>query len=240
MARWIDIQINNIAKAIRKMQGRNRYHRDRMNYIRLSRVNGEKDFLYDKKNAYPNYLDYFDNAGSLDIHYFVQDIWAGRKVTARLKPGDMHYDIGSRVDGFIAHLLVAGIKVNMIDIRPLSVKVEGLGFVQGNATDLLDIPNESIMSLSSLHAIEHFGLGRYTDPIDPDGWKKALKSYTRVLARGGVLILSVPIGKRNILCFNSHRQFNPQTIVDALPELKLKEFSYIKDYEIHSCSIEDY
>lgn len=49
--------------------------------------------------------------------YFIQDIWGARKVTAA-KPAH-HYDVGSSVAGFIAHLLGANQPTTLIDIRPL-------------------------------------------------------------------------------------------------------------------------
>lgn len=112
------------------------------------------------------------------------------------KQPNEHYDIGSRVDGFIAHLL-SGLdaKITIIDIRPLSIQVPNLKFIQANATNLDGIEDNSIESLSSLHAVEHFGLGRYGDPIDPDACFKAMESLQRVVKQNGILYFSVPIGK---------------------------------------------
>jgi len=103
-------------------------------------------------------------------------------------------------------------KVKVIDVRPLKSRIKGLDFIQADATELKGIKSNSIKSLSSLHAVEHFGLGRYTDPIGPDSWKKAINSLERVLAKGGKLYFSVPIGKER-LNFNAHRVFDPQTIL---------------------------
>lgn len=98
----------------------------------------------------------------------------------------MHYDIGSCIDGFIAQLLSAGTKVTMLDIRPLSIKIPGLDFIHTDATMLGEITDGSIESITSLHAIEHFGLGRYGDHIDPNAWEKALKSIQRKIKGGGL------------------------------------------------------
>ncbi|WP_235852458.1 DUF268 domain-containing protein [Helicobacter vulpis] len=87
--------------------------------------------------------------------------------------------------------------------------------------------DQSVESLSALCSVEHFGLGRYGDPIDPDGWRKALKSFQRVLKPGGKLYLSVPVGKENRVCFNAHRIFHPSTIIETLDQMQIKEMSYI-------------
>ncbi len=99
----------------------------------------------------------------------------------------MHLDVGSRLDGFIAHLL-AFMEVEVIDIRPLNINVPGLRFTLGDAT-VLERKSDSVESLSSLHAVEHFGLGRYGDSIDPEACFKAMRSFARVLKPGGVLYL---------------------------------------------------
>lgn len=201
-----------------------KFIRNKYTYILM----GENDssFSYDKSYEHRCLTDYRDNAGSIDGHYFYQDIYAASRVR---ELGIRHiYDIGSRVDGYISHLLSMGIKVTMIDVRPLNVMVDGLDFIQGNAMELKDIEDSSLEYMSCLHALEHFGLGRYGDPIDFNGWKKALEQYIRVLKKQGILILSVPVGKTQRVCFNAHRVFNPMTIIQELhPQMRLQEFTCI-------------
>ena len=182
-------------------------------------------FPVSKPDLEPILTDYRAQAGIARGHYFHQDLWAARRIAAR-RP-TRHVDIGSRIDGFVAHVLTV-MPVTVIDIRPLESDVDGLTFQQGDATRLDGIPDGSIPSLSSLHAVEHIGLGRYGDAIDPDGWRKALEQFKRVLAPGGVLYLGVPIGRQR-LCFNAHRVFYPRTIVDACAPLTLVSFSAVDD-----------
>jgi len=162
----------------------------------------------------------------LDPHYFQQDIWAARKVVAR-RP-ERHVDIGSRIDGFVAHLLAARIPVTVIDIRPPPIVIEGLTFIQADATTLEGFADNSVESLSSLHACEHVGLGRYGDTIDPDGWEKAMRSMARVLAPGGRLYFAVPVGRERVV-FNAHRVFDPITVTNTLCALDACDFSWIGD-----------
>lgn len=180
---------------------------------------------------FPIILDRYSSAGHLDRHYFLQDIYVAKKIIHK-QPKE-HYDIGSRVDGFIAHLL-SGLdaKITIIDIRPLPIKVSNLKFIQANATNLDGIEDNSIESLSSLHAVEHFGLGRYGDPVDPDACFKAMESLQRVVKQNGMLYFSVPIGKMDAVYFNAHRMFAPKTILEVFSDMELKEFSYVHNYEI--------
>jgi SAM-dependent methyltransferase len=92
----------------------------------------------------------------------------------------------------------------------------------------LPYEDNTLESVSCLSVIEHIGLGRYGDKVDPDGWKKACRELQRVLARNGRLYISVPIGKARI-CFNAHRVFSPENMIDALDGLKLLEFSSVDD-----------
>ena len=137
-----------------------------------------------------------------------------------------HVDIGSRIDGFVAHVLTF-MPITVVDIRGLASDIEGLTFVQGDVCRL-NFASDSIPSLSSLHAMEHVGLGRYGDPVDPDGWLIAMRELARVVARGGRLYLGVPIGRER-LAFNSERVFDPRTIVAALPALRLVSFDAVDD-----------
>ncbi len=84
-----------------------------------------------------------------------------------------------------------------------------------------------------MHTIEHIGLGRYGDPIDPDGDLKAISELIRVLATGGNLLFVVPIGKPKI-CFNAHRIYSYSQIMSYFSALTLKEFSLIPDNAIET------
>lgn len=158
-----------------------------------------------------------------DRHYFYQDIWATRKIFE--SAAKHHIDVGSRVDfvGFLS----AFCKVTFVDIRPLEITLKDFNSLKG---DILSLPfkDNSISSLSCLHVAEHIGLGRYGDKLDPMGTEKACRELSRVLAKGGNLYFSLPIGKPR-LCFNAHRIHSPEQILQYFNGLKLAEFSGIDD-----------
>ena len=84
-------------------------------------------------------------------------------------------------------------------------------------------------SVSCLHALEHFGLGRYGDPIDVDGWLAGLNSLAEVVERNGLLYLSVPVGLQRIE-FNAHRVFSVETLFRATEGwFDFCCFSYVDD-----------
>ncbi len=160
---------------------------------------------------------------SFDAHYFYQDIWAARHIAAA-KPL-RHVDVGSRVDyvGF----LTAITSVVFVDIRPLLAELDNYESVAGS---ILDLPFDdmSVGSLSCLHVAEHIGLGRYGDPLDPLGTKKAAAELSRVLAVGGDLYFSLPVGASRV-CFNAHRIHAPGLILEYFSGLKLVSFAAVSD-----------
>lgn len=207
-------------------------------HIKLyNKLNKRLDFKIDKENLFIITNDISEKAGTIDQHYFYQDIWAAKKIL--LDSPNKHYDVGSRVDGFISHILVFMERVTLIDIRPLNENIKGVEFLCADATNMNGIKDNSIESLSSLHVIEHFGLGRYGDEIDPEACFKAMKAFQRVIKPKGKLYLSVPIGKMDKVCFNAHRIFSPLTIIKEFNEMQLIEFSYISNLEIKTVKEED-
>jgi len=58
----------------------------------------------------------------------------------------------------------------------------------------------------SISSFEHDGLGKYGDPLDPDGDVKAMTRMKETIKPGGLLYLAVPIGKDRI-DWNAHRVY---------------------------------
>jgi hypothetical protein len=176
------------------------------------------------KDFHPCLLDWVIKT-PFDAHYFYQGAWLARKVKQKAILPSMHFDIGSSV--LTLSVLSAFVNITFIDYRPLDVEIDGLNCMSGDVLNL-QFESNSIDSLSCLHVLEHIGLGRYGDSIDAFGSEKAAKELTRVLAAGGSLFLSVPIG-RNRVCFNAHRVFSAQSVINMFKELTLVEFSCIND-----------
>jgi hypothetical protein len=61
-------------------------------------------------------------------------------------------------------------------------------------------------ALFSISSFEHDGLGRYGDPISPDGDLVAMKKAMNMLTPGGYLFLAIPVGK-DLLVWNQHRVY---------------------------------
>ena len=183
-------------------------------------------------HRYPILSDYNDAAGTATGHYFHQDLLVAQLIH-EASP-ERHIDIGSRIDGFVAHV-ASFRKIEIMDIRDLEDSVhENISFLKADLTASDFTYENASDSVSCLHAIEHFGLGRYNDPIDPVGHLKGMTNIIKMLKRGGTLYLSFPIGKANEIHFNAHRVFKPDDVFSWKPiidgGLELRRFDYVDDH----------
>lgn len=165
----------------------------------------------------------FDKTATTDVDpvYFYQDAWVARKIFDR-KP-ERHVDVGSHLPtiGIISQF----VPTTMVDIRPPEISLQSLSFMKGSIL-ALPFSDGSMSSLSSICVIEHIGLGRYGDELDPFGSEKAARELVRVLASGGDLYISVPVDNENRIYFNAHRAFTREHVLELFP-LTLVEERYI-------------
>src|SRR5450830_751417 len=108
----------------------------------------------------PCLRDRFEEGGTTKSEYFWQDLLTARKIF-HAQPAK-HVDVGSRLDGFVAH--VASFRdIEVFDIRPITSTIPGVIFKQADmmskdsVADYVKENDGYCDSLSCLHAIEHFG-----------------------------------------------------------------------------------
>jgi SAM-dependent methyltransferase len=195
------------------------------NYRTLKKqMKNNNDFKIIK--LYPVLNERFSENGTMNGHYFHQDLLIARKIYEN-KPL-RHIDIGSRTDGFVAHIATFR-EIEIFDIRLIKSTVKNIVFRQADLMQLQDNMRECCDSISSLHVIEHFGLGRYGDPIDIDGHLKAIENIYAMLKPNGKFYFSVPIGEQHIE-FNAHRIFSINYLLDVLEDkFKIDYFHYVDD-----------
>jgi hypothetical protein len=186
-------------------------HRYFIDLYNFQKINNTKLYLK------PCLTDWFEESGSINNEYFWQDLLVSQMIYE--KHPSRHIDIGSRIDGFVAHV-ASFRKIEVFDVRPIYTIIPNVDFRQ---SDFMD-PNFSnnnfgkCDSLSCLHTIEHFGLGRYGDPIKKDGYLIGLKNMTTLINKGGYFYFSTPIGKERVE-FNANRVFNPKKISNIINNL---------------------
>jgi len=194
-------------------------------YVRFKRLDTSNRFKINWGNKYPC-LDDKTKETLFDRHYIYHTAWAAR-ILSKTKP-IRHVDISSSL--YFSSIVSAFIPVDFYDYRPPELKLNNL--TVGRA-DLLLLPfkSESISSLSCMHTVEHVGLGRYGDQLDPEGDLKAIKELIRVLSPSGSLLFVVPIGRKPKIMFNAHRIYTYEQISKYFSQLKLKEFTLIPEKE---------
>ena len=192
-----------------------------LDFFKYKKLGGNVTYFHPMLN------DSLEEAGISKGHYFHQDLLVASYIY-NSKP-ETHVDIGSRIDGFVAHV-ASFRKIQIIDIRNLNeIGHDNISFIK---LDLTKHNNSSILSdsVSCLHAIEHFGLGRYGDTIDPVGHIKGFNNILKIIKKNGTLYISFPISQNNEIHFNSQRVFNPNDIFNWSTQenkISLKKFDYV-------------
>jgi SAM-dependent methyltransferase len=193
---------------------------------KLKKQLSHENDIFPITNNYPCLLDIDAEGGVAKGIYFSQDLYVAQEIFKRQPI--KHLDIGSRIDGFVAHV-AAYREIEVIDIRPIDSKVDNIIFVQKDLMQDDERFHDCCDSLSCLHALEHFGLGRYGDPIDIDGHKKGLLNMSKLLKKGGTAYISVPMGDQRIE-FNAHRVFSTRYLLHLFePYFNIHSFAYIDD-----------
>jgi hypothetical protein len=158
-----------------------------------------------------------------DRHYVYHTAWAARKLQ-RINP-TVHFDIGSSI--YFSAIASAYTPIRFFDYRPAALQLSQLSCEHANLSQLA-FPDNTVESISCMHVIEHIGLGRYGDPVDPQGDIQAVKELKRVVALNGNLLIVVPVGKPMIQ-YNAHRIYSYQSIIDLFDGFELVEFALIEE-----------
>ncbi len=214
--RWLS-QIAEPTWVWRGFAGYRRYFADWRRYARLPHA---EPLAW--RESYPQVHDR-TAVTPFDAHYFYANGWALRRILAARPRA--HVDVGSQV--MFANLLAATLPVIFVDYRPLDTHLPGLHPLGGDLTRL-PFADQTLHSLSCLHVVEHVGLGRYGDALNPAGTRAACAELARVLAPGGNLFLATPVGRERV-CFNAHRVHTAEHICALIPGLRLVEFSGVDD-----------
>ncbi|MET4083634.1 ubiquinone/menaquinone biosynthesis C-methylase UbiE [Pedobacter sp. UYP30] len=185
-------------------------------------IDNQKKLSCNWEDIYPCLSDNTKTT-NFDAHYIYHPAWAAR-IVKQINP-EKHIDISSTLH--FCSILSAFVPVEFYDFRPAHLNLSELTSGQADLTKL-PFETNSIESISCMHTVEHIGLGRYGDPIDPDGDVKAINELKRVVKPTGNLLFVVPVGRPRI-AFNAHRIYAPNMIIDLFEGFKLENFSLVTD-----------
>jgi len=227
--KWSVVFGLDLQKTFRSLRSLPFYFRDRRT-LQGQRASAAREFPFGK--TYPCLDDRFTECGLAKGAYFHQDLLVARRIHSNNPL--LHVDVGSRIDGFVAH--VASFRhIDVLDIRLLSNTTPNISFMQADL--MAPLPDKLVDycdSLSCLHALEHFGLGRYGDPVQYDGYLLGFNNLHRILKSGGKFYFSVPIGPQRIE-FNGHRVFSVGYLLELFDgKYRIDQFSFVDDAgELH-------
>ncbi|MGZ3592636.1 MAG: DUF268 domain-containing protein [Syntrophales bacterium] len=196
-------------------------------YREIRRQAKQSGMVFPFGKLYPCIEDKDQKSGIASGHYFHQDLLIASKLYIN-KPVK-HVDIGSRIDGFVAH--VASFReIEVFDIRELTAAIQNVNFRRLDIMDRDFALIDYCDSVSCLHALEHFGLGRYGDKVDYNGHLLGWENIYKMLKKGGKCYFSVPIGVQRIE-FNAHRVFSLAYVMNNMigSRYKVDSFSYVND-----------
>lgn len=216
-----------------------------INFVKLTllmfRYSDHKSSLPDSSKRlgffYPVLCEFNSQAESASGHYYHQDLYVANCIY-RSNP-EIHFDVGSKVDSFIAHLLSFDQRVVVGDIRPIEIPSPLVSFYRFHLMNSSYNLTDSFDSISCLHALEHMGLGRYGDPVDPFGHHKAIRNLVSRLSPDGTLYLSHPCGRIGRIEYNAHRVISlieMKHLFDSL-SLQVNSFSYVDDAGSLVCDV---
>lgn len=206
-------------------RGIKKYRENRREFLRQA---GDQT-LWPLGDAWPCLADRYDNSGVAKGQYFHQDLYVAQQIF-EARPG-RHVDVGSRVDGFVAHV-ASFMPVEVLDIRQLSTSAANISFTQRNLMVADERFDDYTESLSCLHTLEHFGLGRYGDPVDYLGYVKGWENLSRMVRPGGCMYFSVPISRRQRIEFDAHRLFGVPHVVELVePQFEIEQTAIVNDAE---------
>jgi hypothetical protein len=169
------------------------------------------------------FLDEATKETAFDTHYIYHPAWATR-VVKKINPAT-HVDISSTLH--FCSTLSAFVPVDFYDYRPAKLVLPGLSCGSADLTRLF-FESNSLESVSCMHTIEHVGLGRYGDPLDPGGDLKAIRELQRVTRVNGDLLLVTPVGRPKVQ-FNGQRIYSFELVNDLFGKFELKDFSLVTD-----------
>ncbi len=179
------------------------------------------------EQIYGGYYEHMDYCVWRNIHRVVQS----HKDTFQGRTPAQGADIGCQNGLYPAMMLHQGVQeVTIFEIRDNVQQVPNVIFTNKDLTYDTSI-NNMFDLVTSASTIEHIGLGRYGDPIDPDGDIKMMNSIHRILRPGGHAIISFPYqpnpNGRGMIVWNHHRIYNK-----FRKDLLFKDFQIVKEEDV--------
>jgi len=213
----------------------NSEHNKILNSFFQTKDEGYKDFFYNSIEL--SNLIYQNSKIEVDLVYATMHLVAQKLLLQinSLQSKDSYYhllDVGS----MFSFISFASCFFDVTFIEALAKDIKfydpGLCKITGMCGEAQKLPfqNNQFEVVTSLHAIEHFGLGRYGDTLDYFGDQKGIKEFSRVLKPGGFLLTGVPTSSISKLQFNGQRIYSPKDFDEIVLSSGFKKINGMISY----------
>ncbi len=180
-------------------------------------------FILKFKNIQPCLFD-ATRETEFDRHYIYHTAWAARRL-AVISP-KIHHDFSSSL--YFIGIISTFFKVYFYDYRKANLQLTNVEAFSADLVDL-NIPDNSFDSVSCMHVLEHIGLGRYGDALDPIGDLKAINELKRITNIDGHILIVVPVGANAVINFNANRIYTNSQIIEYFSNFELIDSLLITD-----------
>lgn len=149
-----------------------------------------------------------------------------------IEPGNKTADIGCVSGLYPVMQRTCKADVTIVDIRKIELDEDGISSEQMDLSDIVpEEMRERFDLVSSISTVEHAGLGRYGDRIDPAGDFRLVKGIADIIKPGGIFICSVPVGPGCVV-YNLNRIYSEFRLNILFKDFELIEKVYAgKKYE---------
>jgi len=173
------------------------------------------DAIIYRKSDIDNYLERIGKGET--FYYGATDSWLYKAL--KCHPIHRHNVavIGSETPIYESMIIFYGGKPTTIEYNKIISDDDRLTILRVNEAKIHAHEFDSAFSISSF---EHDGLGRYGDPLNPDGDIDAMANTKTLIKDKGILFLSIPIGP-DTLVWNAHRIYGPLRLPKLLSGWKL-------------------
>jgi len=180
--------------------------------------NGKRASFY-AQNTINSYIENIKKRES--FYYGATDIWLYQALEKYPIAGKEVAIIGSTVPWYESVVIAYGGHPTTIEYNEIITDDDRLRVM--TVAEFTEHPRKFDLILS-ISSIEHDGLGRYGDPINPNGDLEFMQRAKHLLKKDGAMILAMPVG-RDCLYWNAHRVYGAL----RLP-LLLKEWEAIDSF----------
>lgn len=149
-------------------------------------------------------------ANARQTHYYgITDQWLYQALDTYDVAGKNTVVYGSQLPWYESICLSRGAKCTTIEYQKIESLHSGIKTITPAQYEKSPVLFDAALSISSF---EHDGLGRYGEPLNPNGDIEAMNRVKAALVPGGLLFLAVPCATTDVLVWNANRVYGPRRL----------------------------